>query len=430
MAIEQAIYGGQDAGGYRFLARSAGFPDEWLPLAEQLCTRFGERPAGVSCPECVFARPFGPRHVAVVQVADQGRDDAGRPGALGFRLLVVPQRLYSDLGGDPFLIAEAFPPPWEARGELSALEWAGGAPPKRTVEQIQRVLDGPNSPTLLGGAQALLDGGWLVFERRAPDTPLLRSLWALLPVSSRVSLWPASFAFSNALGFHAVVVPRAAGPEFADYVDEAQAGDYPEGRYELSLQTAVEAGDQAEMDALFARRSRAQVLRLGVALLLVFLLVPLFVLQAPVRPPAEKPPPAPREGKGAPGRVDGPMELPPANVFPKLNDTQRADLAERLHALGKRLGVDLPEGDDPESLSRDLAELDARIDARLGAKRPRHDPGRLSDLGPVQRQLRALLWKHGVADYNVPGPNPVELVEKLEKKLAEAGALEERPREE
>jgi hypothetical protein len=54
----------------------------------------------------------------------------------------------------------------------------------------------------------------------------------------------------------------------------------------------------------------------------------------------------------------------------------------------------------------------------------------LSDLGPVQRQLRALLWKHGVADYHVPGPNPVELVEKLEKKLAEAGALEERPREE
>ncbi len=115
--IEQAIYGCQDAGGYRFLGRSAGFSDEWLPEAERLCTGFGERPAGVSCPSCVFATPLGTGHVAVVQVADQGADDAGRPGALGFRLLVLPRALYGDLGGDPFRIAEEFPPSWEARGE-------------------------------------------------------------------------------------------------------------------------------------------------------------------------------------------------------------------------------------------------------------------------------------------------------------------------
>ena len=30
MVIEQALYGGQDAGGYRFLARSPGFGDDWL----------------------------------------------------------------------------------------------------------------------------------------------------------------------------------------------------------------------------------------------------------------------------------------------------------------------------------------------------------------------------------------------------------------
>src|SRR6266566_1442206 len=97
--IEQAIYGSQGPGGYRFLARSPGFLDDWLPEAERLCTGFGERPAGASCRGCVFARPFGPGHVAVVQVADQGRDDAGRPGALGFRLLILPRPLYEDLGG-------------------------------------------------------------------------------------------------------------------------------------------------------------------------------------------------------------------------------------------------------------------------------------------------------------------------------------------
>src|SRR5436309_9770301 len=114
--LEQALYGGHDSGGYRFLARSPGFLDDWLPEAERLCIGFGERPAGVSCPAAVFARPLGPRHVAVVQVADQGRDDAGRPGALGFHLLVLPRALYADLGGDPFFVADHFPPPWAARG--------------------------------------------------------------------------------------------------------------------------------------------------------------------------------------------------------------------------------------------------------------------------------------------------------------------------
>ncbi len=93
--IEQAIYGGQDTGGYRFLARSPGFRDDWLAEAERVCTGFGERPAGVACPACVFARPFGRRHVAIVQVADQGQDDTGRPGALAFYLLILPRNCIS-----------------------------------------------------------------------------------------------------------------------------------------------------------------------------------------------------------------------------------------------------------------------------------------------------------------------------------------------
>jgi len=36
------------------------------------------------CPLAVFARPFGKKHVAIVQVADQGSDDTGRPGRWRF----------------------------------------------------------------------------------------------------------------------------------------------------------------------------------------------------------------------------------------------------------------------------------------------------------------------------------------------------------
>ena len=100
-----------------------------------------------------------------MQAADRGADDAGRPGAMAFRLLVLPRSLYADLGGDPFLIADQFPPPWDADGELSAVQWTVGPPPARTVASLAEAADVPNkAAVLLGGAQALLDGGRLVFE--------------------------------------------------------------------------------------------------------------------------------------------------------------------------------------------------------------------------------------------------------------------------
>jgi hypothetical protein len=426
MLIEQAIYGGHDVGGYRFLARSPGFRDEWLPLAQQVCTGFGDRPAGVSSPAAVFALPLGARHVAVVQVADQGRDDAGRPGALAFRLLVLPQALYRDLGGDPFLIADAFPPSWEARGELPTLEWTDGPPPKRTIEQVRRVIDVEHDRTalLLGGVQVLVDGGRLVFERSAPDSRLLRDLWMLLPTATRTTLWPASFAFGNANRFQVVVVPRASGPEYLGYVPEAQAGDYPEGRYELALQTAVESGDEAEMDALFARRSRAQVLRLGVLLLLVFIVVPPLVLGLPWGHHKDDPVPASREEEKAP-QAQPLMNLPSADALPPLTDAERTRFADRLQHVGRRLGVKLPSGKSERKLAEAVAELDRQIDLAKDNGRSARDPGRLLDLGPPQRQLRAVLWKNGVAEYDEKRLNSVELLERLEGQLVKDRVIKE-----
>ncbi len=412
--IEQAIYGCQGAGGYRFLGRSAGFRDEWLPEAEQLCTGFGERPAGVSCPSCVFAQPLGPRHVAVVQVADQGQDDTGRPGALGFRLLVLPRPLYADLGGDPFLVAAEFPPPWEARGDLPALEWKAGPPPRRTVADLRRVLDVPNSPTLLGGVQALLDGGRLVFERTGPDTALVRSLWALLPTQARAEMWPASFSFSNAQRFHVVVVPRAGGPEFEYYVPEERAGDYPEGRYELALQTAVERGNQEEVDALLARRSRPQTLRLALTLLAASVAIALGT--AFLSP--NLPPPAPTTAKAARAAAPRP-DLPAVEDCPRLGADERERLAGRLQDLGRRLSIKVPAGDTDADLTAALAVIDEHVPAVRGKSAP------LRDLGAIQRQVRGLLWKHEVPDYNRRQLNTVELIDLLKKKLIQKGIIRE-----
>jgi hypothetical protein len=399
--IEQAICRtGRD--GFHLLARSTGFVDDWLPTAERLCAAFGERPVGVACPACLFAQPFGKRHVAVVEVADQELDGFGRPGALGFRFLILTHRDYGGLGGDPFLIAAQFPAPWAARGELPVLSWPMESPLSRTVEQIQEVLqrdeDGPN---LLGGAQLLVDGGRLVFERPVPDTELIRGLWTLLPTSTRCEIWPASFAFGNALGFQALVVPHVGEADYSGYLRGEQAGEYPEGRYELYLQIAAEAGDQRELHALLARRSRKETWRLGWMVLgtcLVLALAGNLLM----------PPPAPR---GAGALAQARPALPPADHYRPLSPPERQRLSQALESFAKDVGVQpLPQPATLETLLTAVAD-------HLGTPVASRNPGADLTSGPVERRVRALLWKHGVAAYRDPNLGPVELIERLQQKI-------------
>jgi hypothetical protein len=179
------------------------------------------------------------------------------------------------------------------RGELPTLS-PPPPPPARTVEVIRHVLDVPQNELLLGCAQALLDGGKLVFERNAPDAALVRSIWMLLPTASRGELWPATFAFGNALGFHVIVTHPGAvgsniriGSDFTGYLNEEQLSQYPEGAYERSLWHAADTFDQAELNKLFSRRSRGQTLKLAIILLLIFLLGPVLVslVFGPSNPP-------------------------------------------------------------------------------------------------------------------------------------------------
>jgi hypothetical protein len=258
-------------------------------------------------------------------------------------------------------------------------------------------------PTYLGGVQALIDGGRVVFERPAPDSEVLRCLWMLLPVSTRSRLWPASFAFGNRLGFDALVVPQAKGVEYSGYLPEGQAGDYPEGRYELALQVAIESGDQAEVDALFARRSRRDVMKLG--LILLAAVVVLTVVMGLLSPSPQPPPTT------APAAAAVKLDLPPPEEYPQLNAEERKLLTPALTALAEKVGAEEP-------LPATAEELLAAIDGKLGTPDPRRQPGELGKHGPAQRQLRVLLWKHGAPEYNDVRLNPKELVEKLEQRLS------------
>jgi len=246
-----------DARGARVVARSDGFDDA---EAERIVVLFGSRPAGVACPLAHFACPFGRSSVAVVRVAD--RPDGG----LGFRFLVLARDLYRHLG-DPFAIADRYPPDGSETGPLPGLTWPREVLPRRTVEGLQRVMNTPDLALLLGGAQALVDGGRVLVERAAPDETLLRAIWQLLPNRDRAERWPASFAFADDLGFHAAALPILPPDPTRTRHTEEGLRDYPQASYELSLQIAVEAGDQRELDRLFARRTSNETLRLGLAII-------------------------------------------------------------------------------------------------------------------------------------------------------------------
>jgi hypothetical protein len=261
-----------DTAGPKVVARSDDFPFGWEEAARTAAVRFGPRPPGVACPAALFACPVGRGHVAIVQVADQPSALPDPP--LGFRFLVLTCKLYEALG-DPFAVADRFPPNWSAKETLPTLEWEGGPLPRRTVEQLQAVLKGGDTPLLLGGTQALIDGGRLMIESATPADELFRGLWQLLPDRTRFELWPATLAFSNELGFHAVALPAAPAPWPVGYLTADQARDYPEGRYELALQIAVEAGNQPELDRLLARRSSRDTLRLAVVLVVAATVVAL-----------------------------------------------------------------------------------------------------------------------------------------------------------
>ena len=286
--VQQALYHRQGDDPPRRLARSTDFVDDWCDLAETIIAGFGTRAGGLGCPLVVFALPLTAKTTAVVRVVD--RAGSGSGSGLAFHFLVMDHQAYERYAGDPFVVAQRLPSDWDARGDLPALSWPSEPLPPRTVADVQKVLrrvkasalrededpeapdfertvENSESPALLGGVQILVDGGKLVFARPKGDLALVESLWTLLPYSTRGKLWPASFAFNNDLGFDVVVLPRVSEAGLEGYTTEDQAALYPQGSYELALQTAAEAGDQRELETVFRRRNSSEMLRLAVWLL-------------------------------------------------------------------------------------------------------------------------------------------------------------------
>ena len=237
-------------------ARSAGVSDRDYDRAAELLAAAG----GPFESDALFALPFDSRRVAIVR--------AGPRRATDFQ--IWPVATYRRLG-DPFRLAELFPPDCPDRGELPTRRYAPAPLPRPSAAEFARSLSECDMPLVLGATQALVDGVRVRFGPGDATEATLQLVWDLLPDSARGELWPHAAANARTRGeFHAVIAdePAVASP---GVLTAEQCRDYPEGRYELALQTAIERGDQAALDSLFARRSSAETLRFAAALLSLML---------------------------------------------------------------------------------------------------------------------------------------------------------------
>lgn len=237
-------------------AHSAGVSDRDVKLATELLAEAG----GPFESDTFFAMFLDFRRVAVVRAGPH------RPASVQIWHVATYQQL-----GDPFRLADLFPPDAPDRGELPTRRYEPAPLPRPTVAELARRLGEADMPLVLGATQALLDGVRVRFGPGDATPATLRLIWDLLPDSARGNLWPHTAANARTRDYFDAVITAESVTPSPGVLSAEQCRDYPEGRYELALQTAIERGDQSAADALFARRSSAETLRFAAALLALML---------------------------------------------------------------------------------------------------------------------------------------------------------------
>jgi hypothetical protein len=226
--FEQAVYGSFSYWnrGYGILARSADCRPEWLAALKAACQRFGERPAGVTDADALFAKRIERGPWMIVGVFPQGCDDAGRPGALAFHALFVGPWTYARTGADPFVFTDLLRRDWGREDQDATLP-----PGRATVRRAgYRASTDPAGPVLDERREAIIDamthGRRVAVQSAGPIDDLARDVWRALPFRVRLRASVATWAFDNANRFDLVGLPKLAGVarEPSDLILASQAG--------------------------------------------------------------------------------------------------------------------------------------------------------------------------------------------------------------
>ncbi|MFO0936052.1 MAG: hypothetical protein U0798_05980 [Gemmataceae bacterium] len=261
----------RDSSGPRVLGRSPEIPFEVEEQALSIVLRFGARGSASTIPAGTFLLKSrtGDR-----LFLGSFAESPGLESTLLFRLTYFAHKFRPLV--DPFRFAERFPANG-AKGELPLIDWEPVPEPHRPVEAIRELLKTGDSPLLLGVTQALLDGCKIAISTKEASPEFVQQVWQLMPEMARWETTFTTFAASVELNVDLAVVAEGV-PIPPGFLTAEQARDYPEGRYELSLQLAAEEGNQHKLDKLFSRKTSNQVLRMVITMI-VFAFIAIVIIR-------------------------------------------------------------------------------------------------------------------------------------------------------
>jgi hypothetical protein len=207
--FEHAVYGSFPfwQHGYGVLARSSGCLPEWIAALKAAAQHFGERPAGTTESDALFAMRLDCGPWMIVGVSPQGCDDHGRPGALAFHGLFVGHWTYARAGADPFAFAPLLRRDWNAVDRDAILS---NLPQSIQPAGFRRScgLSPSDDQRFEPIVEALVQGRRVVVQSAEPIDVMARAVWQALPWRVRLRVSVATWAFDNSNRFDLVALPK------------------------------------------------------------------------------------------------------------------------------------------------------------------------------------------------------------------------------
>ncbi len=212
--VEQAVYGSFPfrTQGFGLLARSAGCEPGWIAAFKQACEQFGERPTGAEATGAWSAQKLAKGPWMLIGTSEQGADDRGRPGALGFHALFIPARAYLQAGATPFPWLNRFQTRWSV--DCDGQNLAAFDLPEPEPVDLQALAGTEISPHRIDAAvYAMQQRRRLVIESACPIDAWIAAVLNRLPVRTRERLQVTNWSFGSAPGFDLAGVPARSGKQ-------------------------------------------------------------------------------------------------------------------------------------------------------------------------------------------------------------------------
>lgn len=210
LAFEQAVYGSFPFWhrGYDLLGHSPGCRPAWISAMKWTCQHLGERLRGVAPPGGLVTRWLDDGTWLILHPFSPGTDDVGRPDAVAFHAVFLSPKGARSARFDPFRFHSIFRDDWGP-------EETAPAPGMVSLRSRDRC-EGSDDPRIPLVVEALGKGRRVLVEAVEPIDRLTSLVWQVLPKRLRQKRTFVTWAYTDAVAFDLVGLPRLTGVDPTD----------------------------------------------------------------------------------------------------------------------------------------------------------------------------------------------------------------------